>query len=402
MDAYFEMFSGISGNMVLGALIDAGLDPEDLKRELAKLGLTNEYEIEVQKVSRSNIGGTYVDVHLKDEHEHHTHDTEEDAHHAHHHGRNLKDIEEIIDKSELSENVKSKSKKIFLNLAMAESKVHRMDIQDVHFHEVGAVDAIIDIVGSVVGLNLLGIERIYGSNINTGKGYVFAAHGKLPVPAPATAELLKNVPIYSTDTEKELTTPTGAAIITTLSDEFGSRPLMTVEKIGYGAGTYEIEMPNLLRVSIGSIKKNENEIKLVETNIDDMNPQFYDYVMDKLFSSGALDVYFTPIQMKKNRPATKISVMVSQHDLKKISDIILNETTTLGLRIFDVKREILDRKIDTVETEWGNVRVKIGLFDGKIVNVAPEYEDCKRIAKEKKIPIKELYQKVSEKFYKED
>jgi uncharacterized protein (TIGR00299 family) protein len=387
MDAYFEMFSGISGNMVLGALIDLGLDPKSLESELNKLGLQNEYEIKIEKVSRSHIGGTYVDVHLHDHEHDHDH-----AHNHDHHGRNLEDINKIIETSELSRTIKEKSKTIFLNLAKAEAKVHRTEINEIHFHEVGAVDAIVDIVGSVTGLELLGIDRIYASSINTGQGYVIAAHGKLPVPAPATMELLKNVPTYSSGTEKELTTPTGAAIITSLSAYFGPKPLMRVEKVGYGAGTYEIEIPNLLRINVGNVEQGSKKMKVVETNIDDMNPQFYEYIMEKLFEKGALDVYFTPIQMKKNRPATKISVIVDAENLFKINEILLKETTTLGVRIFDIEREIVDRKIKEVETQFGKVKVKVGILDGKTVNIAPEYEECKKIAKEKGLPIKTVYQ----------
>lgn len=389
MDAYFEMFSGISGNMTLGALIDLGLELETLKSELGKLNLEDEYEINVKKVSRSHIVGTYVDVQLH-HHDHNEHHRDEHEHH----GRNLEDINKIIDSSELSKSVKEKSKAIFANLARAESKVHGVGINEIHFHEVGAVDAIVDIVGSVIGLEKLGIDRIYASAINTGQGYVTAAHGKLPIPAPATAELLKNIPIYSSGTEKELTTPTGAAIIATLSSYFGPKPLMRVEGIGYGAGTYEIEIPNLLRVSIGKIESDSAKIKVVETNIDDMNPQFYDSIMEKLFQNGALDVYLTPIQMKKNRPAVKISVIANDQDLEKINKILLTETTTLGVRIFEVQREILDRAIREISTKWGKVRVKVGLMDGKVVNYSPEYEDCKKIATEFNVTIKEVYTNV--------
>ncbi|BBJ28846.1 nickel pincer cofactor biosynthesis protein LarC [Athalassotoga saccharophila] len=396
MDAYFEMFSGISGNMTLGSLIDLGLDLELLKSELGKLHLEDEYEITAQKVSRSHIGGTYVDVKLH----HHDHDEDHDHHgdHDHHHGRNLEDINKIIDSSELSKNVKEKSKAIFMNLAKAEAKVHRTDINEIHFHEVGAVDAIVDIVGSVIGLEMLGIDRIYASPINTGQGYVMAAHGKLPVPAPATAELLKNVPIYSSGTEKELTTPTGAAIITTLSSYFGPRPLMSVEKIGYGAGTYEIEIPNLLRVSLGRVERISKRVKVIETNIDDMNPQFYESIMEKLFHEGALDVYFTPIQMKKNRPAIKISVIAEEQNVEKLNAILLTETTTLGVRIFDAERETLEREMREVKTKWGKVRVKVGLLNGKVVNFSPEYEDCKKISSDFRVPIKEVYMNVYSSF----
>lgn len=294
MDVYFDIFSGISGNMILGAVIDLGVEKSELEQELGKLGISDEYKIKTEKVTKEGISGTYVEVELleknnsdKKEHNHkhhhqdqsesshshhdhehsgHSHESKSHSHgsgehdhnhensHSHSHGRNLSDIESLIDDSELSDSVKEKSKEIFLNLAKAEAKIHNKDINEIHFHEVGAVDAIVDIVGAVIGLELLEIEEIYASSLHTGTGFVNCEHGKMPVPAPATMELLEGIPFYSTGIRKELVTPTGAAIITTLADNFGDRPEMIVEKTGYGAGGYDLEIPNLLRINLGQIK----------------------------------------------------------------------------------------------------------------------------------------------------
>lgn len=258
MEAYFDMFSGISGNMVLGALFDLGLKQEEFEEELNKLGLSDEYNIEIKQVKKEGIGGTYVNVELlKNQAQHHL----EDGHHHHHHGRNLSEIEGIIDNSTLTEGVKEKCKSIFNKLAEAEAGIHGVGIDEIHFHEVGAVDAIVDIVGSVIGLDLLGIKKIYGSKINTGQGFVKCAHGLMPVPAPATMELLTGVPVFSTGIENELVTPTGAAIITTLAEEFGVRPEMTIINTGYGAGYYDLSIPNLLRISLGKTSKKKSRLR---------------------------------------------------------------------------------------------------------------------------------------------
>ena len=261
MDAYFDIFSGISGNMVLGALIDLGVEVDELKKEINKLGISEEYELKVNTVQKSGITGTYVDVELE-EHHHHSEDDDHSHTHGHSHGRGLKEIIELLDKSDLSAEIKEKSKLIFTNLAEAEAGIHNKDVNEIHFHEVGAVDAIVDIVGSVIGLDILGIENIYASRINTGNGFVKCEHGIIPVPAPATMELLKNIPIYSSGIEKELVTPTGAAIITTLADEYGSRPDMKIKKTGYGAGSYDLEIPNLLRINLGNIKSQKKKMQL--------------------------------------------------------------------------------------------------------------------------------------------
>lgn len=378
--AYFDCFSGISGDMTLGALIDAGLSIKELKSHLSKLPIDN-YNITAKKVKKNGIAATKVDVIVK----------------VRQKERRLSDIKKIINNSKLDKSIKNNSNSIFERLARAEAKVHKTSVSNIHFHEVGAIDAIVDIVGAVIGLHLLGIENICASSINTGTGFIKSAHGILPVPGPATAELLKGLPVYSTDTKMEMTTPTGAAIISTLSKDFGLMPKMDIKSIGYGAGTFNSpDMPNLLRIFIGEMKnpaKEENTI-LLETNIDDMNPQIYEYVMDKLFASGALDVYLTPIIMKKGRPATMLSVLAKKDDAKKLSDIIFRETTSIGLRVQEIGRSKAERENKEIKTKYGKVRVKIAFDDKEILGINPEYEDCKRIAVKKGIPLKKVIEEI--------
>ncbi|PKK82571.1 MAG: TIGR00299 family protein [candidate division Zixibacteria bacterium HGW-Zixibacteria-1] len=374
---YFDCFAGISGDMTLGALVDAGLDIEKLKTELAKLKLEG-YTITTEKVTKNGITGTKVNVQIE----------EQKAH------RHLKHINEIIDNSDLGDDIKQAGKKIFLRLAEAEAKIHNTTIEKIHFHEVGAIDAIIDIVGSVIGIKLLGIEKIYASRIHVGRGFVDCRHGKIPVPAPATVELLKDVPVFSTGIEKELTTPTGAAIISTLADSFGNLPAMNIGQIGYGAGTSDLEIPNLLRVMIGEVAKSDYEtdaVTVIETNIDDMNPEFYEYVSEKLFKQGALDVYTSPVYMKKSRPGVLLSVIADNDRIDDIISILFSETTTIGVRMHQVERMKLQREITTVNTIYGDIRVKISKYKGQIKNIAPEYDDCKKIADENNIPLKDIY-----------
>lgn len=381
--AYFDCFSGISGDMTVGALLDAGLKIETLEKELNKLGLSG-YQLEVNKVVKKGISATQFKVKIKEE------GVE----------RRFEDILTILEKSKLDEEIKKETEKIFFNIAQAESKIHRKDIDKIHFHEIGGLDSIIDITSAVIGIKTLGIEEIHSSALPVGKGFVKCAHGVIPVPAPATLELLKNIPIYSGGIESEMITPTGAGIIGTLAKSFGERPLMKIERIGYGAGEKEFTIPNLLRVSIGEkILKDENlkdgyvsdEAVLIESNIDDMNPEFYDYIMDQLFSQGALDVFLTPIQMKKNRPAHMLSIIVYEQNLKEILEVLFSESTTLGVRIRETKRLRLAQKNFITETKYGKIRVKVGIFKGEIKNIAPEYEDCKKIAKQHKVPLKEVY-----------
>ena len=382
--AYFDCFSGISGDMTVGALLDAGLKIETLEKELKKLGLSG-YQLEVKKVVKKGISATQFKVKIKEE------GVE----------RRFKDILTILEKSKLDEEIKKGTKKIFFNIAQAESKIHQKDIDKIHFHEIGGLDSIIDITSAVIGIKTLGIEEIYSSALPMGKGFVKCSHGVIPVPAPATLELLKNIPTYSGGIESEMITPTGAAIISTLAKSFGERPLMKIERIGYGAGEKEFTIPNLLRVSIGEkILEDENlkdgyvsdEAVLIETNIDDMNPEFYDYIMDQLFSQGALDVFLTPIQMKKNRPAHMLSIIVYEQNLKEILEVLFSESTTLGVRVREVKRLRLSQQNFMAETKYGKIKVKVGMFKGEIKNIAPEYEDCKKIAKQHQIPLKEVYE----------
>jgi len=389
--AYFDCFSGISGDMTVGALLDAGLKIETLEKELKKLGLSG-YQLEVNKVVKKGISATRFKVKIKEE------GVE----------RRFKDILTILEDSKLDEEIKKETIKIFFNIAQVESKIHQKDIDKIHFHEIGGLDSIIDITSAVIGIKTLRIEEIHSSALPVGKGFVKCAHGVIPVPAPATLELLKNIPTYSEGIESEMITPTGAAIISTLSKSFGKRPLMKIERIGYGAGEKEFTIPNLLRVSIGEkILKDENlkdgyvsdEAVLIETNIDDMNPEFYDYIMDQLFSQGALDVFLTPIQMKKNRPAHMLSIIVYEQNLKEILEVLFSESTTLGARVREVKRLRMAQQNFIAETKYGKIRVKVGIFKGKIKNVAPEYEDCKKMAKQHKIPLKEIYEEVKKVTY---
>ena len=389
---YFDCFSGISGDMILGAFVDAGLDITFLQEQLAQLHLHG-YEISAEKVKRAGISGTKVHVIIshKDTHSHATH-------HHHNSHLNLSGIKTIIEKSNLHPDIKSDSIKIFQRLAEVEAKVHNTSPEKVHFHEVGAIDAIVDIVGSVIAIKQLGIEKIYFSPIPTGCGYTKCEHGTFPVPAPATAELLKNHLLKSVDIEKELTTPTGAAIITTLGEGLRTTPEMRIHQIGYGAGSNDIPtVPNLLRVLIGEAIPNiaSDEMWIVETNIDNMSGEVLGYVMEKLFEAGAADAYFTPIQMKKGRPGVIISSIVSESSLSAVEMVFLNQTTTFGIRKYKVVRTILTREFKEVDSQFGRIKVKIGKYNGEIKSFSPEYEDCKRIAEERGIPLKQVYSIIS-------
>jgi len=383
--AYFDCFSGASGDMIMGALLDAGLSLDRLKEELSKLHLSH-YEVQVEKVVKRGIGGSQASVVVDD-------------HHHHHHHRHLSHITEIIAKSDLDDAVKTRSIEVFGRLAEAEAKVHRTTVEHIHFHEVGAMDAIIDVVGAIAGLAALGIERVYCSPLHVGSGTVECAHGILPVPAPATAELIKGKPFYSTGVAGELLTPTGAAILTTVSSGFGPMPAMTLEQIGYGAGTGEPAIPNLLRLLIGEARDElrdyeREQVAVLETNIDDMNPQMYDYLIGRLLDLGALDVFLNPIQMKKNRPGTLLSLICQPHLVERLADFIMRETTSIGLRWRLDNRLKARRKIREVQTDYGVVRCKVAETENEIINVSPEYEDCKRVALERNVPLKEVMEKV--------
>lgn len=375
---YFDCFSGISGDMILGALLDAGLYPKDLKNELAKLNLSP-FEIRSKQVIKNHIKATQVEVIAQGKNRH----------------RSLTDLYDIIGASELDKDIKQKAKAVFLKIAHAEAKIHGIALEKVHFHEIGALDTIIDVVGVLVGLKKMGVEKIYCSKLNVGNGFVNISHGKFPVPAPATTEILKGIPIYSTDSKGELVTPTGAAIVASLATGFGSMPAIETKQIGYGAGQQDLEHPNVLRVLIGELvpikKKEQDEVYVIEANIDDMNPQYYGHVMDRLFQKGALDVYLTNISMKKNRPAIKLSVISTPDDKEGLIDLILRETTTIGVRIRREQRKVLERDIQKTKTRYGVVRIKRSKLNGKIIKTKPEYDDCKKLAEENEVPLKEVY-----------
>ncbi|MBN2084012.1 MAG: nickel pincer cofactor biosynthesis protein LarC [Anaerolineales bacterium] len=375
--ACFDCFSGISGNMTLGALLDCGIAPDTLRRELGKLNLGG-YRLEINETHKSGLRGTAVEVRMDEKQPH----------------RHLADIETIIQSGALAERVRERSLRTFRALAEAESKVHGEPVEKIHFHEVGAVDAIVDIVGTAICLELLGVDRVYSSPLHIGAGTVQSAHGLLPVPAPATAELLRGVPVYGRDVDAELVTPTGAALLAGLTADFDGAPPMRVGFVGYGAGTRDLPWANLLRVTVGSAEDGPagEHVLVVEANIDDMNPQWYEHVLERLFDAGALDVYLAPIQMKRNRPAILLGMLVDESKLDGALGVLFSETTTIGVRMHPVERRKLEREERTVETAYGPVKVKIACWEKRVMNAAPEYRDCLRLAEEKRIPLKEVWQ----------
>lgn len=424
--AYLECFSGISGDMFLGALVDAGVPAKLLEDTVAQLNIGA--RLEIAKVMRSGIAATKVDVytgdqkdaprmneehghsHSEDKHQHvhkhehphshaHSHAYESHSHGSHEHGRGLKEIRGIIAKSGISEGAKKTAVAIFERLGQAEAKVHNVDIEKIHFHEVGAVDAIVDIVCAAVGAEALGVDAFICSSLNVGGGTVKCAHGTFPVPAPATVEILKDAPVYSSGLQAELVTPTGAAIARTLASRFTTFPEMKIDKSGYGAGTRDFPgHPNVLRLTIGEAKTDlaakttQEMICVLEANLDDLNPQVFGYVLDRLLEDGALDVFGVPVQMKKNRPGMLLTVLCKPEDATKLTQIIFTETTTLGVRRRDETRLALARKWVNVVTEWGEVRMKIASMNGTVTNYAPEYEDCRRIAAEHHVALKSVMQ----------
>lgn len=376
--AYFDCFAGASGDMILGALLDAGVQPEVWQGELTKLNLSG-YELKIERVQKQSLTATAVRVRVSEGGQE----------------RGLTEIEALIRASPLPTEVKETSVEVFRRLAEAEARVHGITPERVHFHEVGGVDAIVDIVGAVVGLRLLGVEAVYASALPLGHGFVDCAHGRLPLPAPATLELLRGVPVRSQDVEGELVTPTGAAILTTLAKGFGPFPPMTVERIGYGAGQRDFPFPNLLRLLVGStsagLDARLETLTLLEANIDDLNPEFYGHLMERLFTAGALDVYLTPVQMKKNRPGVLLSVACPPAKAEALAALVFAETTTIGLRRQEVQRWALARERVEVETPYGSVGVKVARLGGKVMTASPEYEDCRRLALERGVPLKEVY-----------
>jgi uncharacterized protein (TIGR00299 family) protein len=377
--AYFDCFSGISGDMIVGSLIDAGLDLARLREALSTLPLTG-YEIYADRVEKNGILATRFRV-------------ESSGNKAH---RNLTLITEMLDSSGLDAMVKEHASSVFRSLASAEAKIHGRKIEDVYFHEIGAVDSIIDVVGAAAGLQLLGIEAVYSSRINVGEGLAETEHGTLPVPAPATVELLAGVPVYSSGIRAELATPTGAAVIAYFAKRFGSLPAMKVYQTGYGAGARDLSIPNVLRVFIGEIEEEEpcERIAVLETNIDDMNPEFYPHISERLFEAGALDVYTTPVIMKKSRPGVQLTVLSPPGSEQALLGVIFSETTTAGVRIRMQERVTLERHTQIIQTAFGPVSVKVLERGGRVFTVAPEYEECRAVASGRGIPLKQVYDEV--------
>jgi pyridinium-3,5-bisthiocarboxylic acid mononucleotide nickel chelatase len=374
--AYFDCFSGISGDMTLGALLDAGLPLEQLRAELASLEIPG-WQISAEKVWKNGMAATYAKVQTQDTTTH----------------RSLAVILQLLENSKLSAPVKSNATAIFRKLGEAEATVHDVPLEKIHFHEVGAIDAIVDIVGACIGFSALGIERFSCSPLNVGGGTAKMAHGVLPVPAPATARLLLGKPTYSNGVQRELVTPTGAAIIATLCESFGPQPPMTVSAIGYGAGTVDLEnQPNVLRLMIGeSAAKStvlaQETISVLEANLDDMNPQIYGYFLEKALAAGALDVFATAVQMKKNRPGMLVTVLCHPPDSEKLSKLLFEETTTLGVRSHTAERRILPREWINVTTEFGEIRMKVARVNGRIQHASPEFEDCRKLAEQQNVPL---------------
>ena len=399
--AYFDCFSGISGDMVLGALLDSGLSLASLHAEIAKLGL-KDVTIASEATSRHAIAATHAQVRVGGvrvtaTEEHHLQlPSEEPAgdnhpEHAHGHHR-LNDILERLASSDLDSRVKEQSIRIFERLGAAESEVHGAEPDEVHLHEVGAFDALVDVVGAVAGLHLLGIDEIHASPLRFGTGITLCAHGRYPVPVPGVLALCRGVPTEQTDIRAELVTPTGAAIITTLAQSFGSPPPFRQQAVGYGAGSRDLEaIPNLVRLRIGESDRASEKLTLIEANIDDMNPEVYGYLFDRLLEQGARDVYATPVFMKKGRPGNVLSVLADTATFDLLATTILQETTTIGLRYYSVERRVLENEVRSVETPFGEVGVKFSYLDGHR-RAAPEYEDCARLAKKHQIPLLSVYE----------
>ena len=388
---YFDCFSGASGDMIVGSLIDLGLPLDQLNQELQKLNLRN-YSLSAIRVVKAGIAATKFTVQTGHEHVH----------------RNLFTIENLIRESDLNDRIKDSATKIFVRLAEAEARVHGSTVDKIHFHEVGAVDSIVDIVGACIGFELLGVVAILASPLNVGTGSVQAAHGTLPVPAPATAELLKGIPIYTNHIEGELVTPTGAAILSTLAESFGGFPLFEIETIGYGAGTRDTpDAANVLRVFKGKVSTvsasagrvpGSDPVTVIEANIDDMNPQIYGFLQDRLQKLGVLETFVSPVQMKKNRPGYLLTVVTAKENFETVADAIFRETTTIGIRYYEADRRVLDREVVPIELEYGIIRVKISRREGRIVNFSPEYEDCRVAGEKYGIPVKWIQARITQEF----
>jgi len=392
--AYFDCPSGAAGDMVMGALVDAGVPFEALRGELGKLNLPG-FTLERREVMKGVFRATKVDVHVHDhDHSHgeagHSH---AEPHGRHHHpDRNLGSILSIISASTLDAGVKANAARIFTRLAEAEARVHGTTIDQIHFHDVGAVDAIVDVLGACIGLHLLGIDAVHCSALPVGGGFVTGAHGRIPIPGPGTAELLKGFPVVDTGVRRELVTPTGAAILTTLAASAGTMPAMTVEAVGYGAGTMDLDTPNVLRLFVGQGTRaaGRETIMQVETTVDDMQPQLWETVMERLFDAGALDVYLTPVIMKKSRPGTVLTALCAPDRVTELSRVLFEESPTIGVRWTAYQRERLAREMVTLPTVYGSIPFKVSRLDGRVVTATPEFDEVRRIARAKGLPVREV------------
>jgi pyridinium-3,5-bisthiocarboxylic acid mononucleotide nickel chelatase len=416
--AYLDCFSGISGDMFLGALVDAGVSPKLLEDAVQALDIGA--QLQISRVTRGGISATKVDVYTHGEKDlprevfqaqqahHHAHE------HDHQHGRCLKEICEIINRAAIRATAKQTAIKIFQALGQAEAEIHNTTIDKVHFHEVGAVDAMVDIVCAAVGAESLAIEEWICSPLNVGGGTVKCAHGTLPVPAPATLKLLRNAPVYSSGPQVELVTPTGAAIVKTLCIRFASFPAMKIDKAGYGAGTREFpDHPNLLRLTVGEAtlgeaavakgaREGNEKITVLEANLDDLSPQVLAYASERLLTEGALDVFSVPVQMKKGRPGALLTVLAKTEDADRLTKLIFAETTTLGVRRREEQRQTLSRRWQTVDTSWGPVRIKIANMNGTVANYAPEYEDCRALAESQHVPLRTVMQEAIQQYLRSE
>ena len=387
---YLDCFSGASGDMIVGGLIDAGVSFAQVEAVVNSLGLDG-VRVSCDRVDRSGIGSAKFRVidsaNIGSSHSDHSHD------HRYHEHRGLSDITEIVKRSDLSSAGQLKAVSLFRRLAEVEAEIHQMPIEEVHLHEVGAVDSIIDIVGAVCAFELLGVDQVISSPLNVGSGTVVCAHGELPVPAPATAKLLVNAPIYSAGPGVELVTPTGALLVTEYADDYGTLPPMRISGIGYGAGARDFKgRPNVVRAFVGETTGNSEieRVVVLECQIDDMNPEIYGLLMEHLIEAGALDVFYTPIQMKKNRPATLITVIAQPADRELLTTLLFTESTTIGVRVSEIDRDTLDREIVSIDSPFGAVRVKVARRNGEILNVAPEFDDCARVAEEHGRSVKDI------------
>jgi len=385
---YFDCFAGASGDMILGAMVAAGVDPDALREQLSLLNVEG-FEIDFETTDRSGLSATYARVVTTDQSKH----------------RHLSHIRRIIEESGVTQAAKDLSLRIFTRLAEAEARVHNEPIEKVHFHEVGALDAIVDVVGAAICFDLLQIDRFVSSPLHVGSGMVQMAHGRFPIPPPAVTELLRGVPFYSGDIKGELLTPTGAAIITTVCSEYGPIPSIKIDRTGYGAGTREYDdFPNVLRVLIGeteTVDAAPERLWMIETNLDDASPQIIGHVMDRVFELGALDCYFTPVQMKKNRPGVLLSVLCEATQKESLMNLLFTETTTLGIRSYEVTRRALRRSVVRVETPYGPIDVKVAHLDGRVVNEMPEFEQCRQAAAKTGVPLKVIEEAARKELWKQ-